>query len=635
MSRAPQGIPQWPVVAPDGSSAGFVRMPPYGAASNGDEGLYWGRIGETPLRLSELVPSAAPALDREGRRLAVAFVEEEITTIEIFSVLGDGAPSVRLGTIAGSAQQVAWHADGEAVLAVVAEPGSDSASLTSGTRQERSDADPFVTSRERGQRVWQLDIEGQGVWPVTSSELSVWEIAPFDPDFTICVCSSASGEAAWYSAWIGRLDHASGSIEELYRPSWQVMGLAADPVSGRVAFVEGWASDRGLVAGEVVILTGDGLVQHRLANLGADVTYVEFDGRGHLHFAGWKDLGTSFGTVSFDESGGLVQRQRATYVAACLMNSPWRPSLAVSQDGETIVTCRSDERTPRQVAVLRSGGRIESWVEGSGEVPSGLSVEEVSWQGPRATDIHGLFLQSDASRSDSGHAHAGSLVLLIHGGPSLAHHHSFDLHHANRLLEAGYCVLLANQRGGPGRGSEFAMANHGDPGGAELEDVLSGADFLMSSGRVRQQAPAVMGSSYGGYLSALAAVTRPVACAVVGAGMSDLASCRNTCNNAPFYDLLLGGPPSEAIAQRLYVERSAVYRCSGAVAPTLILHGANDSCVPVAQAHELYGALTAAGAEVEMVIYPREGHQITEPAHVADYWSRVLGWLSSHCAIDR
>ena len=475
----------------------------------------------------------------------------------------------------------------------------------------------------------------KAAWPVTSQELSVWEIAPFGRDVTICVCSSAPGEAAWYSAWIGRVDHASGSIEVLYRPSWQVMGLAADPVSGRVAFIEGWASDRGLVAGEVVILTADGVVQHRLSKLGADVTYVEFDARGRLHFAGWKDLGTSFGAVSFDERGRVVQRERPNYVAASLMNSPWRPSLAVSQDGETIVTCRSDERTPRQVAVLRSGGHFESWVEGSGVVPSGLSVEEVSWQGPRATDVHGLFLQSDAARPGSGHAHAGSLVLLIHGGPSLAHQHSFDPHHANRLLEAGYCVLLANQRGGPGRGSEFARANHGDPGGAELEDVLSGADFLMASGRVRQQAPAVMGSSYGGYLSALAAVTRPVTCAVVGAGMSDLASCRHTCNNAPFYDLLLGGPPSGSSAQRLYVERSAVYRCNGPVAPTLILHGANDSCVPVAQAHELYGALTAAGAEVELVIYPREGHQITEPAHVADYWSRVLDWLSSHCAIRR
>ena len=470
---------------------------------------------------------------------------------------------------------------------------------------------------------------------MTSPELSIWEIVPFGPDVTICICSSAPGEAGWYSAWVGRLHHGSGSMEVLYRPSWQVMGLAADSASGRVAFVEGWASDRGLVAGEVVILTADGVVQHRLADLGADVTYVEFDERDHLHFAGWKDLGTSFGTVSFDESGELVQTQRATYVPASLLNSPWRPSLAVSRDGQTIVACRSDERTPRQVAVLGSGGHFESWVEGRGAVPSGLSVEEVSWQGPLATDIHGLFLQSDASRSDLGPAHAGSLVLLIHGGPSLAHHHSFDLFHVNRLLEAGYCVLLANQRGGPGRGSEFAKANHGDPGGAELDDVLAGADFLMSSGRIPKQAPAVMGSSYGGYLSALAAVTRPVACAVVGAGMSDLASCRNTCNNAPFYDLVLGGPPSGTIAQRLYVDRSAVYRCGGALAPTLILHGANDSCVPVAQAHELYGALTAAGAEVEMVIYPREGHQITEPEHIADYWSRVLGWLSAHCAIGR
>lgn len=634
MSEALQGIPQWPMVAPDGSSAGFVRMPPYGAGPNGDEGLYWGRIGETPERLSELVPSAPPALDREGGRLAVAFVEEETTTIGIFSLVGDDAPSVRLGTLAGSAQQVAWRADGKAVLAVVAEPGSDSDSLTSGTRREQSHADPFVTSPGRGQRLWQLDIEGQGAWAVTSPELSIWEIAPLDPDVTICVCSSGSGEAAWYSAWIGRLDHASGRVEVLYRPNWQVMGLAADPVSGRVAFVEGWASDRGLVAGEVVILTADGVVQHRLANLGADVTYVEFDGRGHLHFAGWKNLGTSFGTVSFDESGVPVQTESATHVAASLMNSPSRPSLVVSEDGETIVTCRSDERTPRQVAVLRAGGRFEPWVEGSGAVPSGLSVEEVSWQGPGGINIQGLFLQSDASRPGAGCAHAGSLVVLIHGGPSLAHHHSFDPHHANRFLEAGYCVLLANQRGGPGRGGEFAKANHGDPGGAELEDVLAGAEFLMSSRRVPRQAPAVMGSSYGGYLSALAAVTRPVACAVVGAGMSDLTSCRDTCNNAPFYDLLLGGPPSAAVAQRLYVERSAVYRCSGAVAPTLILHGANDSCVPVAQAHELYGALTAAGAEVEMVIYPREGHQITETAHLADYWSRVLAWLSSHCAID-
>jgi len=623
------------MVAPDGSSAGYVRMPPLGVAPSGDEGLYWGRIGEMPERLRELVPSAPPALDRDGRRLAVAFVTEETTTVELISVVDDGTAAVSLGTIAGSAQQVAWDADGRAVTVLVAEPGSDSASLTSGKRRALSVADPFVASGEAGQRVWRLDVEGGAAKPMTSPEVSVWEIAPLGAGFTACICSSSPGEAAWYSAWIGRLNHTSGDLEVVYRPTWQVMGLTTEPSSSRVAFVEGWASDRGLVAGEIVLLAADGAVEERLDDLGVDVTYVAFDRLGRLHYAGWKDMGTAFGTVSWSPSGRRVEAEEPSYTAASLMSSPWRPSLVVSDDGETIVACRSDDRTPREVAVRHSGGSFERWVAGHGAAPSGLTVEEISWEGPGAMEIHGLFLQSDASRCGSGHAHSGPLVLLIHGGPSLAHHHDFDPHHAHRLLEAGYCVLLANQRGGPGRGEEFARANHGDPGGAELEDVLSGAEFLMSSGRVPQHAPAVMGSSYGGYLSALAAVTRPVACAVVGAGMSDLTSCRHICNNAPFYDLLLGGPPSDAVAQRLYVERSAVYRCSGGAAPTLILHGADDRCVPVAQAYELYGALTAAGAEVEMAIYPREGHQISEPAHLADYWSRVFGWLSSYCTIDR
>ena len=64
-------------------------MPPYGAVPQGDEGLYWGRIGQAPERLSELVPSAMPALDGEGRRLVAAFVEEDLTTIEIYNVIAD------------------------------------------------------------------------------------------------------------------------------------------------------------------------------------------------------------------------------------------------------------------------------------------------------------------------------------------------------------------------------------------------------------------------------------------------------------------------------------------------------------------------------------------------------------------
>ncbi len=141
-----------------------------------------------------------------------------------------------------------------------------------------------------------------------------------------------------------------------------------------------------------------------------------------------------------------------------------------------------------------------------------------------------------------------------------------------------------------------------------------------------------MGSSWGGYLSAVAATAKAgeISAAVVGAGISDLASCGNTCNNPPFYDIFLGGLPTTERVLRLCIERSAVYLAAGPVAPTLILHGEDDRCVPVSQAHELFNAMRAVGGEVELAIYPREGHQLGEPDHLADYWARAVRWLSAH-----
>lgn len=137
-----------------------------------------------------------------------------------------------------------------------------------------------------------------------------------------------------------------------------------------------------------------------------------------------------------------------------------------------------------------------------------------------------------------------------------------------------------------------------------------------------------MGASYGGYLSALAAVTHPeLAAAVVTAGMSDLASCRHAANNGPFYDLLLASPPSSAAFLRLAAERSAVSRLGAHAAPTLIVHGAADTCVPVTQARELFSALRSIKADVEMAIYPREGHQMREEDHLADSLSRTIRFL--------
>jgi dipeptidyl aminopeptidase/acylaminoacyl peptidase len=537
-----------------------------------------------------------------------------------------GDPPVPLGEVPGSVQQLLWDEAANCVLALVAEPGADTAALASGRRHAAPRAEPEVDEgRIGGQSVWSVSLATGRAGELGPPDACVWEIALAPDGSLACICSSEPGEAGWYSPFIGRFDRATCTVRRLHTPQWQVASVTADPASGRLAFAEAWASDRGLVAGAVVVLAPDGQVEERIEDLPADVTWLQWDGSGRLFFAGWHDLGVAWGYL---QTGG----GRRTYQErAALLGSPWRPSLAISRDGGVALSCRSDETTPTEVVAVGDGGRHVVWVGGDdGGTGPEVTVVEGAWPGAGGEEVHGILLVPCEWLATAGNG--GALVVIIHGGPTVAYHHAFDPAHANRLLAEGFSVLLPNPRGSAGRGAAFARGNFRDPGGVELEDVMAGARWALSTGLVPKGRPAVMGSSWGGYLSAVAATTRAgeISAAVVGAGISDIASCRNTCNNPPFYDIFLGGLPGEARVRRLCVERSAIYLATGPVAPTLILHGEDDRCVPVSQAHELYNALRAVGAEVELAIYPREGHQVREPDHLADYWARAVRWLSSH-----
>jgi dipeptidyl aminopeptidase/acylaminoacyl peptidase len=83
-------------------------------------------------------------------------------------------------------------------------------------------------------------------------------------------------------------------------------------------------------------------------------------------------------------------------------------------------------------------------------------------------------------------------------------------------------------------------------------------------------------------------------------------------------------------ARQEYEARSPLHFVQGCKAPTLILHGENDSAVPISQAYEFYHALKALGVETEMVVYPREGHNLNERAHQVDFQKRVLAWFDKH-----
>ena len=73
----------------------------------------------------------------------------------------------------------------------------------------------------------------------------------------------------------------------------------------------------------------------------------------------------------------------------------------------------------------------------------------------------------------------------------------------------------------------------------------------------------------------------------------------------------------------------------GVTTPTLIIQGSEDRCTPPGQAEELFNAIGASGVDVELVVYPREGHVPVEREHALDAIQRAQAWFDRYLRPER
>jgi dipeptidyl aminopeptidase/acylaminoacyl peptidase len=225
------------------------------------------------------------------------------------------------------------------------------------------------------------------------------------------------------------------------------------------------------------------------------------------------------------------------------------------------------------------------------------------------------------------------LILNIHGGPSGAFGETFigaaGLYPIASFASHGYAVLRVNPRGSVGYGNKFRAENINDWGGGDYRDLMSGVDHAIEMGVADPNRLAVMGWSYGGYMTnwVITQTTRFKA-AATGAGLSNMISMWGTNDIPSFLDDYFSGPPMEQ-ADR-YLKQSPLYYVKNVTTPTLILHGEIDPRVPTGQGYEMYNALKRRGVETSMVVYPRTQHGPQEPKFVLDIMQRHLDWVAKH-----
>lgn len=536
---------------------------------------------------------------------------------------GDPRP---IGDVAGSVQALAWSADGTAVFVLAVDEGGFGAATDGAIRLWWGEAaDPHVFRPDQGwRRLLRIDVGSGRTDEVGPAGISVWEFDLVDDSTAVALISEDPSESGWYRARPALLDLEGRTSRDLWIPDRQVQGPVVDPSRRRVALLEGWSSDRGLVAGDLRLFDLSSGERLPFDPGLSDVTAIGWLDDETLWFAAWEEFGTRFGVVGVD---GAV-RWTAADDAVVGPNS-FHARVEPRPDGAGFVAVRESVATPPEV-VERADGPEATWSAATSfnddvrrDLAFSPEVRELEWAGAGGLPIRGLFLVPEGEPPLP-------TVVMIHGGPTWAWKRSFDPGFAWPLAAAGFGVFLPNYRGSTGRGQEFTRLNVGDPAGAEFEDVLRGIDHCVAEGLTIEDRVGVTGASYGGYLTGWAVCTTDrFAAGVMVSGIVDNLSCHLTCNHA-FAEFICGGDHRSPEALKLFLERSPITHAAGAKTPTLILHGSEDQCTPLGQAEELYQALVLNGTPTELVVYPREGHGFRERSHAEDAQRRTVAWFERY-----
>lgn len=227
------------------------------------------------------------------------------------------------------------------------------------------------------------------------------------------------------------------------------------------------------------------------------------------------------------------------------------------------------------------------------------------------------------------------LIVHIHGGPQMMYSPAnpplwleWQLHATN-----GYAVFFCNPRGSDGYGEAFRMALHNAWGEVAHEDIMAGVDHVIAGGQIDTERLAVTGGSYGGYMTAwIVGHSDRFRAAVAQRGVYNLLSFYGVTDIPLFLSDQFDGTPTQD--PELLWRHSPLAHADDIATPLLIIASENDYRVPISESEQLFAYINLRGGTVELVRYPREGHEHTrsgEPRHRIDGLQRSLAWFDRYC----
>jgi dipeptidyl aminopeptidase/acylaminoacyl peptidase len=202
----------------------------------------------------------------------------------------------------------------------------------------------------------------------------------------------------------------------------------------------------------------------------------------------------------------------------------------------------------------------------------------------------------------------GPTVLSFHGGPEGQERPRFRSDY-QALLSHGISVFAPNVRGSSGFGKRFVNLDNGELRFDGIRDIKACVDYVVQKGVADPGRIGIMGGSYGGYM-VMAGLTSYPELFAAGANLFGVVNFETFFAQtepcmAAISTIEYGDPQTQVdLLRRL----SPIHKVDQVRVPTIVLHGANDTNVPVVEAEQVVESLKKRGVPVEYILFPDEGH---------------------------
>ena len=226
------------------------------------------------------------------------------------------------------------------------------------------------------------------------------------------------------------------------------------------------------------------------------------------------------------------------------------------------------------------------------------------------------------------------LVIEIHGGPEGQEFPGFEPV-IQYLLSEGIAVVAPNVRGSTGYGKTYHHLDDVEKRLDSVHDIDALVQHLIDTGVADEKAIAVMGMSYGGFMTLSCAARYPDrwACAVDTVGMYNLESFLE--NTAPYRRSHRETEYGTLEHDRETLRRvSPIAKIDDLTTHLMVIHGANDPRVPVTETEQVVQKLRNKGVEVDYLRYEDEGHGIVKLKNKLDCYPKVAAFLKKHLGLE-